>query len=98
MRSIRVLGVDPGLTRCGIGVVDSAGGRLALVEFDVLRTPSDADIGTRLLALEVAIEAWIARHSPDVVAVERVVDQFAHHGRRPFDDFARSDLADQFVG
>jgi len=76
MRSIRVLGVDPGLTRCGVGVVDSTGGgRLALVEFDVLRTPSDADIGTRWLALEVGIEALIARHSPDVVAVERVFSQ-----------------------
>ena len=76
MRSIRVLGVDPGLTRCGIGVVDSAGGgRLALVEVDVLRTPSDAEIGARLLALEVGIEAWIARHRPDVVAVERVFSQ-----------------------
>jgi crossover junction endodeoxyribonuclease RuvC len=75
MRSIRVLGVDPGLTRCGIGVVDSAGGRLTLIEVDVLRTPSDADIGARLLALEVGFEAWIARHRPDVVAVERVFSQ-----------------------
>jgi crossover junction endodeoxyribonuclease RuvC len=76
MRSIRrVLGVDPGLTRCGIGVVDSAGGRLTLIEVDVLRTPSDAQIGARLLALEVGFEAWIARHRPDVVAVERVFSQ-----------------------
>jgi crossover junction endodeoxyribonuclease RuvC len=76
MRSIRVLGVDPGLTRCGIGVVDSAGGgRLTLIEVDVLRTPSDADIGARLLALEVGFEAWIARHRPDVIAVERVFSQ-----------------------
>src|SRR5471030_775959 len=76
MRSIRVLGVDPGLTRCGIGVVDSAGGgRLTLIEVDVLRTPSDAEIGARLLALEVGFEAWIARHRPDVVAVERVFSQ-----------------------
>jgi crossover junction endodeoxyribonuclease RuvC len=76
MRSIRVLGVDPGLTRCGIGVVDSAGGgRVSLVEVDVLRTPADADIGARLLALEVGFEDWLARHNPDVVAVERVFSQ-----------------------
>jgi crossover junction endodeoxyribonuclease RuvC len=76
MRSIRVLGVDPGLTRCGLGVVDGApGGRLALVAVDVLRTPADADIGARLLGLEVGIEAWIERHRPDVVAVERVFSQ-----------------------
>jgi crossover junction endodeoxyribonuclease RuvC len=76
MRSIRVLGVDPGLTRCGIGVVDSAGGgRLTLIEVAVLRTPSDAEIGARLLALEVGFEAWIERHRPDVIAVERVFSQ-----------------------
>lgn len=76
MRSIRVLGVDPGLTRCGIGVIDSGvGGRVALVEVDVLRTPADAEIGARLLALEVGIETWIERHHPDVVAVERVFSQ-----------------------
>jgi crossover junction endodeoxyribonuclease RuvC len=76
MRSIRVLGVDPGLTRCGLGVVDSAGGgRVSLVDVDVLRTPADGDIGARLLALEVGIDAWLARHRPDVVAVERVFSQ-----------------------
>jgi crossover junction endodeoxyribonuclease RuvC len=76
MRSIRVLGVDPGLTRCGLGVVDSTGGgRMSLVAVDVLRTPADADIGARLLGLEVGIEAWIERHGPDVVAVERVFSQ-----------------------
>jgi crossover junction endodeoxyribonuclease RuvC len=76
MRSIRVLGVDPGLTRCGLGVVDGApGGRISLVAVDVLRTPANADIGARLLGLEVGIEAWIERHRPDVVAVERVFSQ-----------------------
>jgi crossover junction endodeoxyribonuclease RuvC len=76
MRSIRVLGVDPGLTRCGVGVVDgTAGGRVTLVEVDVLRTPADAEVGARLLALEVGLEAWIVRHEPDVVAVERVFSQ-----------------------
>jgi crossover junction endodeoxyribonuclease RuvC len=80
MRSIRVLGVDPGLTRCGLGVVDSTGGgRMSLVAVDVLRTPADADIGARLLGLEVGIEAWIERHGPDVVAVERVFSQANLH-------------------
>ena len=73
---MRVLGVDPGLTRCGLGVVDGeAGRRLAAVAYDVVRTPADAGIGRRLLALEREVEAWIARHRPDVVAVERVFSQ-----------------------
>lgn len=73
---MRVLGVDPGLTRCGVGVVDGgAGRRLALVGVAVLRTPSDAPIGDRLLALEQGFEGWLDRHHPDVLAVERVFSQ-----------------------
>jgi crossover junction endodeoxyribonuclease RuvC len=73
---VRVLGVDPGLTRCGIGVVDGAPGRrLALVHVDVVRTPADAEVGARLVAQADAIGAAIAEHRPDVVAVERVFSQ-----------------------
>ncbi|MCW2501898.1 MAG: crossover junction endodeoxyribonuclease RuvC [Actinomycetia bacterium] len=77
---MRVLGVDPGLTRCGIGVVDgSAGRRCELVHVEVVRTPPDAEIGARLLALDEALSAAIERFRPDVVAVERV---FAQHNVR----------------
>jgi len=76
MRSMRVLGVDPGLTRCGLGVVEGAPGRpLTLVAYDVIRTPAIDDIGVRLVALEVTVERWLARHRPDAVAVERVFSQ-----------------------
>jgi len=75
MRSIRVLGVDPGLTRCGIGVVDGAAGRATLVDVAVIRTPADADIAHRLLTIERDVEAWLDKHRPDVVAVERVFSQ-----------------------
>jgi crossover junction endodeoxyribonuclease RuvC len=73
---MRVLGVDPGLTRCGLGVVDGVAGRqLSLVRTDVARTPSDADIGARLLGIEREIEEWLAAFRPDAVAVERVFSQ-----------------------
>jgi crossover junction endodeoxyribonuclease RuvC len=73
---MRVLGVDPGLTRCGLGVVEGAAGRkLTAVAYDVACTPASDDIALRLLALEREIEQWIARHKPDVVAVERVFSQ-----------------------
>ncbi len=72
---MRVLGVDPGLTRCGLGVVDGAPGRVSLVAVGVVRTPSDAALGDRLVALEVAFEAWLDEHRPDAVAVERVFAQ-----------------------
>ena len=73
---IRVLGVDPGLTRCGIGVVDGAPGRaLTLVRVGVIRTSADDDIATRLLAIETEIERWLDACQPDAVAVERVFSQ-----------------------
>jgi crossover junction endodeoxyribonuclease RuvC len=73
---MRVLGVDPGLTRCGIGVIDGEPGRsLRLIGTDVIRTPAGDDIGARLLALELVIDQWIGLHQPDAVAVERVFSQ-----------------------
>ncbi|TQM04134.1 crossover junction endodeoxyribonuclease RuvC [Pseudonocardia kunmingensis] len=73
---MRVLGVDPGLTRCGLGVVDGSGGRrVRAVAVDVVRTPPDAPLPERLLAVGVEVERWIERHRPDVVAVERVFSQ-----------------------
>ncbi|MCU1659707.1 MAG: crossover junction endodeoxyribonuclease RuvC [Pseudonocardiales bacterium] len=73
---MRVLGVDPGMTRCGVGVVDGAPGRtLTMVHVEVIRTPADADVGDRLMRLDDALTAAIARYAPDVVAVERVFSQ-----------------------
>jgi crossover junction endodeoxyribonuclease RuvC len=73
---MRVLGVDPGLTRCGLGVVEGAPGKPpGLVAAGLARTPPTADIAARLLALEVEIDAWLSEHHPDAVAVERVFSQ-----------------------
>jgi crossover junction endodeoxyribonuclease RuvC len=73
---MRVLGVDPGLTRCGVGVIDGEPGRrLSLIGTDVIRTPASDDIGARLLALEIELDRWIDEHRPDAVAVERVFSQ-----------------------
>lgn len=76
LQPIRVLGVDPGLTRCGVGVVEGAPGRpLTMVRVGVIRTSADADIATRLLAIETELEAWLDACRPDAVAVERVFSQ-----------------------
>ena len=73
---MRVLGVDPGLTRCGLGVVEGEPGRkLRAVGYDVVTTPASAETAERLLALEVRIADWISGYEPDVVAVERVFSQ-----------------------
>ena len=74
---MRVLGVDPGLTRCGLGLVEGAPGRPpTLVGVDVVRTPSELDLAHRLVRIEAAVDAWLEEHRPDAVAVERV---FAQH-------------------
>jgi crossover junction endodeoxyribonuclease RuvC len=74
---MRVLGIDPGLTRCGLGVVDGVPGRQPLlVAVDVIHTPSDLEIAHRLLTIEETVESWIARYRPTAVAIERV---FAQH-------------------
>ena len=73
---MRVLGVDPGLTRCGIGVIDAAPGRqVTLVDVGVVRTPSTDPPERRLLEIARAVDVWLDRHSPDAVAVERVFAQ-----------------------
>ncbi|MFG1926113.1 crossover junction endodeoxyribonuclease RuvC [Cryptosporangium sp. NPDC048952] len=77
---MRVLGVDPGLTRCGVGVVDGAPGRrCGLVHVDVIRTPADAELGSRLMAIADALAVAVEQFRPDFVAVERV---FAQHNVR----------------
>src|SRR6478736_1998638 len=69
---MRVLGIDPGLTRCGVGVVDGSIGRpLTLVEVGVIQTPAGDAIEDRLLAIARGID----RNRPDAIAVERVFAQ-----------------------
>lgn len=73
---MRVLGIDPGLTRCGFGVIElRPGRRVEFVSGGVLRTPPDAELGTRLVSLETGMNAVLDEHEPDVVAVERVFSQ-----------------------
>ncbi|UQA96496.1 crossover junction endodeoxyribonuclease RuvC [Streptomyces halobius] len=73
---MKVLGVDPGLTRCGIGVVEGVAGRpLTMRGAGVVRTPADADIAHRLVLIEQGMERWLDTHRPECVAVERVFSQ-----------------------
>lgn len=73
---MRVLGIDPGLTRCGVGVVQGSAGRpLRMVAVGVVRTSPGADIAQRLVAVERGVEEWLDTYRPEVVAVERVFSQ-----------------------
>ena len=76
----RVLGIDPGLTRCGVGIVDVSPTRQAtLVYVGVIQTPPDMVLEQRLLAIGTGISAAIDEHGPAAVALERV---FAQHNLR----------------
>jgi crossover junction endodeoxyribonuclease RuvC len=76
----RIMGIDPGLTRCGIGVISVESARnINLLEVGAILTSSELPLEQRLVLLESEIEGWIERHKPDVVAVERV---FAQHNLR----------------
>jgi crossover junction endodeoxyribonuclease RuvC len=74
--ALRVLGIDPGLTRCGVGVVDVRADRSAtLVHVGVIRSDVDADISRRLAVVAAGIRGVVDEHGPDVIAVERVFAQ-----------------------
>ncbi len=77
---MRVLGVDPGLTRMGVGVVEGRiGAPLQMVAAGVVRTPAGDPIHRRLLSVDEQIEQWLDEYTPDAVAVERM---FAQEGVR----------------
>ncbi|CAM3630059.1 crossover junction endodeoxyribonuclease RuvC [Micrococcus flavus] len=70
---VRVLGVDPGLTRCGIAVVDvDARRRASLVHVEVVGTPADTPLDARLLRIDEAVTAVLGRFAPARAAVERM--------------------------
>lgn len=73
---MRVLGIDPGLTRCGIALVEAGQGRkVTALDVDVIRTPADMALEKRLLGIYRAAVQWFDTHHPDVVAIERVFAQ-----------------------
>ena len=76
----RILGVDPGLTRCGVGLIDSARARaVSFVHVDVIRTATELPLEQRLLAIRDGLVSILDEFQPDVIAIERV---FAQHNVR----------------
>ncbi|GIF39867.1 crossover junction endodeoxyribonuclease RuvC [Actinoplanes xinjiangensis] len=77
---MRVLGIDPGLTRCGVGVVEGMPGRPGkLIGYTVVRSDPDEDISQRLLHLDRTLATLVEQYQPESVAVERV---FSQHNAR----------------
>jgi crossover junction endodeoxyribonuclease RuvC len=73
---VKVLGVDPGLTRCGLGIVlRRSHQNLEMLGVGVIKTSPDLTLELRLLELETQLIMWIDEYQPDVIAVERVFSQ-----------------------
>ena len=70
---MRVMGVDPGLARCGVAVVDADGPRVALAAERLVRTPSDLPAGQRLALVADTVAGLLATWTPDVLAMERLL-------------------------
>jgi crossover junction endodeoxyribonuclease RuvC len=70
-----VLGIDPGVSRCGYGVVARTGGRLEAVKAGVITTPADQPLSVRLAGLLAELRRLMAEATPEVVVVERVLFQ-----------------------
>ena len=73
---MRVLGIDPGLTRCGVAVIDGLPGRPVTAHFvGVITTASDSELADRLAVLHDELVVLIDKYSPDAIAIERVFSQ-----------------------
>ncbi len=72
---VYVLGIDPGLSRCGYGLVEQRAGGTRAVAIGVLRTDPAAATPTRLAELQGDLRGLLREHQPTVVAIERVLFQ-----------------------
>ncbi|AWB85083.1 crossover junction endodeoxyribonuclease RuvC [Corynebacterium liangguodongii] len=76
LEGLRVMGIDPGLTRCGLSVVQAGRGRQVIpVAVGVVRTPASAELPERLVRLSAAVNEWLDDYAPDVIAMERIFER-----------------------
>lgn len=79
MQTTRIIGIDPGLRRCGWGVIESTGNRLAFVACGTLLPPVKDDLASRLRELHTQLMDVLVAHKPDEAAVE---ETFVNQGAR----------------
>lgn len=72
---MRVVGIDPGTATTGYGVIEESAGRLILISFGTICTPSDMAMPQRLLELHDRLIELIALHAPETAAVESLFFQ-----------------------
>lgn len=77
--SVRIIGIDPGLRRCGWGVIETQGNRLTFVAAGTLTPPTDGALADRLAVLFAGLGEVLDRFTPDEAAVE---ETFVNQGAR----------------
>ena len=76
---VRIIGIDPGLRRCGWGIIESQGNRLSFVACGTLTPPTDDTLARRLVALHEGLADLLQQFQPDEAAVE---ETFVNAGAR----------------
>ncbi|MHB1101486.1 MAG: crossover junction endodeoxyribonuclease RuvC [Devosia sp.] len=76
---VRIIGIDPGLRRCGWGVIESAGNRLSFIACGTLTPDTGNSLAMRLAEMHAGLGALIERFRPDEAAVE---ETFVNQGAR----------------
>jgi crossover junction endodeoxyribonuclease RuvC len=76
---VRIIGIDPGLRRCGWGIIESEGNRLAFIAAGTVTPPVNGELAYRLVALFEGLSAVLREHTPDEAAVE---ETFVNQGAR----------------
>jgi crossover junction endodeoxyribonuclease RuvC len=77
--TVRIIGIDPGLRRCGWGIIESAGNRLTFVAAGTVTPPTTDDLAVRLATLFSSLSDLIGLYRPDEAAVE---ETFVNQGAR----------------
>ncbi|UXN71981.1 crossover junction endodeoxyribonuclease RuvC [Devosia neptuniae] len=77
--SVRIIGIDPGLRRCGWGVIETQGNRLSFVAAGTLTPPTDGALADRLAVLFAGLGEVLDKFAPDEAAVE---ETFVNQGAR----------------
>ena len=78
-KSVRIIGIDPGLRRCGWGIVDALDNRLSFVAAGTITPPLEGSLAERLVALAAGLTEVIRLHRPEEAAVE---ETFVNAGPR----------------
>lgn len=78
-RAVRIIGIDPGLRRCGWGVIETQGNRLAYVACGTITPPVGGPLARRLVALHEELRAVLEAHAPHEAAIE---ETFVNQGAR----------------